>query len=156
MEHYDGYHWFCVSIARNTVAFVRTGQPNRPVRQCTTSVLPKWENCKWPNCSSFKNVASLARNSFQFGSTNICPASSHKYQDVFAVILYTVKLSVFFFQSHVCYISRGLSFLSFLFAYLCLKLSRRGLWLENETVDDTTQTLPVILMTMHATCQRDH
>ena len=80
------------------------------------------------NCSSFKNVASLARNSFQFGSTNIGPASSHKYQDVFAVKLYTVKLSVcFFFQSHVCYLSRGLSLLSFLFAYLCLKLSRRGL-----------------------------
>ena len=157
MQHYDGYHWFCVSIARNAVAFVRTGQPNRPVRQCTTSVLPNRENCAWPNCTSIKNMASLGRNSFQFGSTNTGPASSHKYQDVLTVKLYTVKLSVgFFFQSHVCYLSHGLSLLSFLFVYLCLKLSIRGLWLENETVDDTTQTLPVTLMTIQATGQRDH
>ena len=62
------------------------------------------------NCSSFKNVASLARNSFQFGSTNIGPASSHKYQDVFAVELYTVKpILIHFLRSDQSFLDKALN-----------------------------------------------
>ena len=62
------------------------------------------------NCSSFKNVASLARNSFQFGSTNIGLASSHKYQDVFAVKLYTVKpILIHFLRSDQSFLDKALN-----------------------------------------------
>ena len=64
---------------------------------------------------SLKNIANLARNSFQFGSTN-GPASSHNCQKVLALKLHTVKLSLCFFpQPYIGYLSHGLSLLCFLF-----------------------------------------
>ena len=49
---------------------IRCGRPDRPITKWNDSILPNWESCSRPNCSSLKSRVSLARNSPQFGSTD--------------------------------------------------------------------------------------
>jgi len=48
----------------------RSGRPDRPISKWNESIMPNWESCSRPNCSSLKSRVTLTTNSPHFGSTD--------------------------------------------------------------------------------------